>query len=240
MSLGLEYKKMKRTGLILAFVCGGLLAAAVPVLDMAVRSERYQGLGASPVLILLDADWQMMAMLNILLAASGACLMYHAEYSDNAIQRMCTLPMKESRLYFGKFALMTVLCIVVLAIEAAGIAFCIHHWFELSGDICMELAENFGYALLLMLPSVLCSLLIASVCRNMWVSLGINIVCIFTATMVPAESFALSLFPFALPFQILAGTAGETLRRFIIATVIEMFIIAIAEVLFLSVRRSFE
>ena len=102
MSFILESKKVKRTGFIPAFMGGGLLSAAVPVLNMAFRSEMYVGMDASPINILLSANWQMMAMLNILLVVSGACIMYHNEYADNAIQRMSTLPTKESAIFLEK------------------------------------------------------------------------------------------------------------------------------------------
>lgn len=240
MSFSLECKKMKRTGFTPTFLCGGFLAAIVPVLNMAVRSENYLGLHAAPVQILMDANWQMMAMLNILLSIAGACLLYHTEYAENAIQKMCTLPTKESKLFFGKVALMALMCIVILAIEAAGIAFCSYHWFELSPEVWAEVMKNFGYALFLLLPSAFGSLCIASACKNMWVSLGIGVVCVFTATMLSTKSFILSLFPFALPFQIFAGTAENTVHSFLIAAVIEILIIGVLEVLFLKVRRSFE
>ncbi len=240
MSFSLECKKVKRTGFTPSFLSGGLLAAIVPVLNMAVRSENYLGLHAAPVQILMDANWQMMAMLNILLIVAGACLMYHTEYADNAIQRMCTLPIKESKLFFGKVTLMALMCIVILVIEAAGIAFCSYYWFELSDEVWLEIMKNFGYALLLMLPSAFGSLFIASACKNMWVSLGIGVVCVFTATMLPTKNFVLSLFPFALPFQIFAGTAENTACSFLIAAAVEILIIGTWEVLFLKVRRSFE
>lgn len=240
MSFSLECKKVKRTGFTPAFLCGGCLAAIVPILNMAVRSENYLGLHAAPAQILMDANWQMMAMLNILLIVAGACLMYHTEYADNALQRMCTLPVKESKLFFGKAALLALMCIVILAMEATSIAFCSHHWFGLSHEVWAEVMKGFGYALLLMLPSAFSSLFIASACKNMWVSLGIGVVCVFTATMLPAKEFVLSLFPFALPFQIFAGTAKNTAYNFMVAAVVEILIIGIAEVLFLKVRRSFE
>jgi len=240
MSFSLECKKVKRTGFTPAFLSGGLLAAIVPVLNMAVRSENYLGLHAAPVQILMDANWQMMAMLNILLIVAGACLMYHTEYADNAIQRMCALPMKESKLFFGKVTLMVLMCIVILVIEAASVTFCSYHWFELTHEVWTEIMKSFGYALLLMLPSVLGSLFIAAACKNMWVSLGIGVVCVFTATMLPAKNFVLSLFPFALPFQIFAGAAENIVCNFMIAAVVEILIIGIVEVLFLKVRRSFE
>lgn len=278
MSFYLECKKMKRTGLVPAFFCGGLLAAAVPVLNMAFRSEMYLGLEAPPIQILMDANWQMMSMLNILLITAGACLMYHTEYADNAIQRICTLPAKESRLFFGKSAFLVLMCAVILAVEAAGMAFCIFHWFGHSGGSGSALSaglgnapsgglrnalsgvfgniasgglgniasagiwsvlKSFGYAFLLMLPAVFGALWIASACRNLWVSLGIGVVCIFTATLLPVKSFVLSLFPFAMPFQILADTVPQTARHFIIAAVAELLVIAIGELIFLKLRRSF-
>ena len=240
MTFGLECKKMKRTGFLPAFTAGGLLAAAVPVVNMAVRSEIYLGLESAPIQILMDANWQMMAMLNVLLLVAGAFLMYHTEYADNAIQKMCMLPVKEQDLFFGKTVLTAVMGIVILIFEAVGIAFCSAHWFELSGNFALELLKSFGYAFALMLPSALLSLFIASLCQNMWVSLGIGVICVFMATMLPADKFVLSLFPFALPFQIFAGAAGNVIRNMLIASVAETVIIAIAEVLLLKVRRSVE
>lgn len=71
MSYIIECKKLRRTGLILAFFGGGLLAALIPVLNMAFRSEMYITQNEPPLQILLDANWQIMAMLNILLIISG-------------------------------------------------------------------------------------------------------------------------------------------------------------------------
>ena len=186
----------------------------------------------------MEANWQMMSMLNILLVTAGACLMYHTEYADNAIQRICTLPAKESRLFFGKSAFLFLMCAVILAVEAAGMAFCIFHWFGHFGGL-WSVFKSFGYAFLLMLPAVFGSLWIASACRNLWVSLGIGVVCIFTATLLPVKSFALSLFFFAMPFQILADTPPQAARRFMIAAVAELLVIAAGELIFLKLRRSF-
>ena len=236
----LEYKKEKRTGLIPAFIGSAILAAIVPILNMAFRQEMYTNIAGPPLQIMLDANWQIMAMLNILLVVAGACLMYHTEYADNAIQRMCALPIRESTLFFSKFALMCLLCLLMLIIEAAAIGFCSVHWFGRPENLALEMTKNFGYFYLLMLPASLLSLFIASACRNMWVSLGIGVICVFTATMLPTNSFALSLFPFALPFQILVGTPENTIRNFIIAGIIEILIIAVSEIIFLKDRRSFE
>lgn len=239
MSLVLECKKVKRTGFVPGLLGGGLLAAAVPILNMAIRGTLYLGNSASPISILMDANWQMMTMLNLLLIATGACLMYHTEYGDHAIQKMHALPMKESRLYFGKAALLTGMCAIMLLLESAGIGFCLQHWFLPSKALWTELLQNFGYALLLLLPAALTALLAASVCQNMWMALGINILGVFLATMLPADNFIFSLFPFALPFQIFSGTAKIVLRNYAIAAVLELLVLGSGELFFLKIRRYF-
>lgn len=240
MSFALERRKVKRTGFLPAFLGGGILAAAVPVLNMAFRSEMYVSMNGSPVNILLGANWQMMSMLNILLIVVGACIMYNTEYADNAIQRMCTLPTKESTMFFGKTAVLITMSILLLVIEAVSIFGCSVHWFLQSTDLYMEILKNFGFFLLLMLPAILLSLLIASVCKNMWISLGIGVICVFIATMIPIGNFVLTLFPFALPFHMLGGHAGDVIRNYEIAGAIETVVIALLEVVILKVRRSFE
>ena len=229
MSLSLEYKKAKRTGFIPAFLCGGILAAAVPIVNMAVRSEMYVGQQSSPMQILMGANWQMMAMLNILLVVAGSCLLYHTEFADNAMQKMKSLPIRESSIFFGKFILTSIMSVVVLAVEA-----------EIGNDFWLELGKNFGYSFLLMLPCVLLSLLISSACKNMWVSLGIGVVCVFTATMLPTNNFMLSLFPFATPFQVFVNTEMAQAMHYVYAAIAEIVVIGIAELVFIKVRRSFE
>ena len=240
MSFALECKKVKRTGFMPAFFGGGILASAVPALNMAFRSDIYVSRNASPVSILLSANWQMMAMLNILLIVSGACIMYHIEYADNAIQRMCTLPIRESSMFFGKTTVLIAVSIILLVIEATSVYFCELHWFGHSIDLYMEILQNFGFFLLLMLPAILLSLLTASVCRNMWISLGIGVVCVFLATMIPTQKFVLTLFPFALPFQMLSNHAADVIRNYAIAGAVETVVIVLLEVILLRVRRLFE
>ena len=240
MSVFLEFKKAKRTGLLAAYIAGGMLAAAVPVVNMAVRSEMYLTRQGNPVSILFHANWQMMAMLNILLVTSGTCLLYHIEYADNAIQKVKSLPLWDSSVFFGKALLTILMSAAALAIEAGAIAFCSCYWMEIGKDFWMELCKSFGYAFGLLLPCMILSLLIAQICRNMWVSLGIGVVCTFTATMLPTDRFMPSLFPFAMPFQIFADADRSQIIAFITAAAAELAILVLAELLLLRIRRWFE
>ncbi|MDQ9753306.1 hypothetical protein RFZ03_22000, partial [Acinetobacter baumannii] len=60
MSIALECKKLKRTGALPAFFGGGIIASAIPVINMAARSELYLDMDLPPIRILLNANWQMM------------------------------------------------------------------------------------------------------------------------------------------------------------------------------------
>lgn len=240
MSVSLECKKVKRTGFLPAFFGGGILAAAVPIVNMAVRSEMYLNQPGSPIQILLGANWQMMTMLNVLLVVVGTCLLYNTEHADNAMQKMKSLPIRESSIFLSKAVLMVFMSLFLLVIEAGAVTFCSYHWFEIGIGFFSELCKCFGYSLLLMLPCIILSLLISEACKNMWISLGIGVVCVFTATMLPTTNFALSLFPFAMPFQVFASTDVTQSMHYIYATIVELVILSLAQPIFVKIRRSFE
>lgn len=240
MSVSLECKKVKRTGFLPDFFGGGILAAAVPVINMTFRSEMYLNLPQKPIQILLDANWQMMTMLNVLLVVTGACLLYHTEYADNAMQKMKSLPIRKSSIFLGKAVLTIFMSLFVLVIEAGAVTFCTYNWFEMENGFFSELCKYFGYSFLLMLPCIILSLLISESCKNMWVSLGIGVVLVFTATMLPTTNFALSLFPFAMPFQVFASTDLTRSMHYIYATIVEIVVLCLVQMLFVKVRRLFE
>lgn len=240
MSISLEYKKIKRTGFLPAFLCGGILAVAVPIINMAVRPEIYLAQHGNPVQILLAANWQIMAMLNVLFVVAGACILYNTEYANNAIQKIKSLPTRESSVFCGKVILASLMSLLMLVAEAGATAFCSYYWFETGNSFLSGLCKSFGYAFILMLPCVTISLLISEACKNMWVSLGISVVCVFTATMLPSSNFILSLFPFAMPFQIFADTDVAKAIHYIYAAAAELVIIALAELVFIKLRRLFE
>ncbi|MEZ3486262.1 MAG: ABC transporter permease [Lachnospiraceae bacterium] len=254
MNISGEYKKIKRTGILPGVFAGGILAASIPVLELAVRSEQYTGLVQSPLQTILEADWQMMAMLNMLLVITASCMLYHTEYADHAIQRITTLPIREEAVFIGKFLLMTGLGIAALVMEMLSLIFCTLHWFggeggayetcygEISAGSYMgfikDLAADFAYCLGMLIPVILLSLLIASAWKNMWIALGIDVVCVFMATIIPERYFALSIFPFALPFRILEGVSADRAVDYLIAAAAEAMIIGAAETIFMRVRRA--
>lgn len=232
-AVALEWKKRKRTGLLTAYLGGGMLAGTLPVAQMFLRPERFLGQPGGPVQILLGENGQMMAMLNVLLTVAGTCLQYHLEYADNAMGKMRALPIPESALFLGKGLLASLLTLVTLIIEAGVTGFCAFHWFGTGKDVLGELLKNFGFLYALTLPCIFLSLLIGEAFPNMWTALGIGVICVFVATMIPAGHFALSLFPYALPFRLL----GEDARRYLLGAACELGIIGLMQWLYRKGRR---
>lgn len=234
----LEYKKLKRTGFIQLFLFGGLLAAAVPVANMVFRTEMYTGMHDTPVQILLGAGWQLMAMFNVLLIVTGTCLLYYIEYNNNSMQKLKTLPVHESQVFSGKALAAVFMYAVVLVIEAGAVIFCSFHWFVTGDGFWTELCQNFIYSFIMGLPCIGLSLLVSEACKNMWIPLGIGVVCVFTAVILPEKPFFLSLFPFSMPFKILSGTKHAVICIYASAAWIAITILA--ELLLIKVRRSLE
>ena len=158
----------------------------------------------------MDFNLQLISMLNLLLITAGACILYHIEYADNGLQKMQSLPVRESGLFIGKCGILLPFVLMMLLFETASLCFCGWHWLDAGKEELIEMLQTLGFTLLLTLPAAVIALVIASACRNMWTTLGIGILCIFTATMLPTDNFIISLFPYVLPFQILPGM--ETAR----------------------------
>lgn len=238
--LFLEPSKLKRTGFFPAYLAGGLLGAAVPVVNMAVRPEQFTTLPGRPLEILLNANWDMMAMLNVLLAVCGACIIYHNEYANNASQKMDTLPIGSGRLFLGKYGIAVLASAFTILLETVSLAACILHWFPASAFSLPELIKNMGFELAIFLPTIMLMLVIASVCRNMWISLGIGVIFVFTVSIFPTDNFLLSLCPFATPFQMLhiAEAQGWTMQ-YLCATFIETILFGLLEWIAKKVRRCF-
>lgn len=241
MSLLIESKKLKCTGYLPAFLAGGFLAAAFPVVYMMVKAEEMTALAGNPINILMSANWQMMAMLNILISICGACMMYHTEYADNGMQKMSVLPIRQGSMFFGKFLIAALVLSAMVVIEMAVLVGCAKYWFPSYVFDLTEILKTAGFQIIVTLPTVMLMLVIASACKNMWVSLGIGVILVFTLSILPQDNIVLSLFPFASPYQMLSAAVENSRTALFLAVCgIETVVFGIAEVLYLQVRRCFE
>lgn len=241
MILGLEMKKLKRTGYFPAFLAGGLLASAFPLINMMVRAESFTSLPGDPFTILTDANWQMMAMLNILVCICGACMMYHTEYANNGAQKMDVLPVRAGNLFLMKFVIASLVLALMVIIETIVLAGCALYWFPNYEFDVLELLKSVGFQWFVTLPTVMLMLVIASACKNMWVSLGIGVILVFTMSIFPQDNLFLSLCPFSSPYQSLSMAAESSwIPLFLCVCTAEAVAFGLLEVLYQKIRRCTE
>ena len=238
MRFGQECRKIRRTGLVPAFLVGGATAGAIPILSQIFRPAQYSADGISPVGILMEASWPLMGLINVLLILTGAVILFHIEYADHAVRRMRALPGGDGRLFAGKASLMVLLSVLLLGLEGVALAFCGMFWSDAGPELWTEVLKNMAFELLLLLPSALFSLLISALFENMWIPLGIGVVCVLIATMI--RDYPLTLFPFALPFQTMAGLKEGLSVRVGAAAGVESVLSLALTGLILKVRRAVE
>ena len=75
--LSIEFRKLKSTGFLPSMVIGGILAALIPILNTAARSDTFTSQTGPVLSILLTANAQMILLLHLILVICGACTMFH-------------------------------------------------------------------------------------------------------------------------------------------------------------------
>lgn len=240
MSFALEIKKLKRTGFFPAFLIGALLASLFPVVNMAARQEMFVNQPLAPLEILLNANWSMMATLNVFLVIIGSCMMYYGEFANRAIEKLHMLPLNLHVLFFSKVFLLLAAFIPVLAIEEAVLLFCSKHWFsekELQLDL---LLGNAGFSLAMLLPVILLMLLIASLCKNMWISLGAGVILLFSAqTIYRSDNILAKIYTFSMPYQFLTkDCTPEKLAPLFLVWAGEILLFGAAKMILIKFRRT--
>lgn len=238
MTFQLELKKLKRTGFFPAILGGGLIAAAFPILNTAARPEMFISQPLPALDILMNANSQMIVMLNLCLAVIGACMIYHTEFSGNAMQKMESLPVSVGKLFFDKTAILLIALFASLLIEHIALAFCALYWFPEQSGLFTALLKDLEYSFALLIPPCIILMIFSSLCRNMWITLGAGVICIFTVSVLPTDNRILSFFPFSLPFQTLAG-AGDANWIFVTLAgcAAEIVLAVLAEAVILKVGR---
>lgn len=239
--LPLECKKLKRTGCLPTVLLSALLAGAFPLANMLARPEAFTTFPGDSLSILADANWQMIAMLNILLAICLSCIMYHTEFADRGIQKSETLPVKAHLFFLGKGMILAISGIFVILLECVVLGACALHWFPaytFNGNAVLDLLKFAGFQWMMLLPTMLLMLFIASVCTNMWTSLGIGVILTFTVYVFPQENLVLNLFPFSTPYHLLSGSAfaDQTLLYLAVCTA-EGILFALCGAIYPSIRR---
>ncbi len=239
MIFALELKKLRRTGFAPIFLGGGMLASAVPLINMAVRTETFTGLSGDPFSILMDENWGLMAQLTILLVVCGCCLIYHTEYADRGALKMNTLPVRQTSLFCGKFGVTLLFALLALALQTASLAFSGIHWFSDRSLNLRGLLQSMGFEIIMLLPTLTLMLFAASLFQSMWLSLGAGVILTFLGSMIQESHLILSLIPFAAPYRMLHAVSPEDIRTCILICIVQTMVFGMMEIIYLRIRRIF-
>lgn len=234
MILSLERKKLKYTGISAAFLGGALLAASIPVLNTYFRKDMFIYQHLPSLEILLNANGQMLSMMNLFLCLIGACIIFHTEFSGNGMKKMSTLPVSPLKLFAAKSFLLTFWALIALIIESSSLYFCQIHWFPKEDAVFSGIISYTASSLLFLLPALILMLMVASCCSNMWISLGTGVICIFVATLMPVKDSVLSYFLLVLPFQ---NLYSENFTFLLSAALIQLAFLGCAEIIIIKLRR---
>lgn len=229
----IEIKKLKGTFLFGTFIMGGLFSAAIIIANLYYRHEglflRY-GKSISAVVV---PNWNTVALVNIMMIIIGSAILYHVEYENNAILKMNTLPINTRKLFYSKFLILMLMFIVVSLIEFLAFYICIKAY--LPKVLWLEkLGRLYLYSYILIMPAASFMVLISSIFKNMWTTVGIGVMGIMIS--IVTVSFNNSFLEY-LPFSIMnqPGNRGGSFfdLNFLIGALCETFLIfIISEIIF--------
>ena len=146
-TLAVELKKEKRTGVILLMPAVGILGAAYAFLNFMVRKETLLHLPLAPMDVLLTQLYGMIMILNMFGIIAAACIIYHIEFSGNAVKKMYLLPVSVSSVYFCKFLILTIMLFAAVGLQNLALAkivfFC--RLFVYYVNACTFLYASYGF-----------------------------------------------------------------------------------------------
>ena len=173
--LAVELRKEKRTGVIPLLLAVGILGAAYGFLNFIVRKDALLGLPLAPMDVLLTQLYGMIMVLNMFGIVVAACMIYHMEFSGNAVKKMYMLPINVSEMYFCKFLILSFMFLAAVALQ--NLAFMRIGMTDLpQGAFEMRTLVNFaGYSFLTSMPVLSFMVLVSSRSANMWTPLGIGV-----------------------------------------------------------------
>ena len=171
----IEFRKEKRTGVILLMPVVGILGAAYAFAFFLVRKDALLNLPLAPMDVLLTQLYGMIMVLNMFGIIAAACIIYNMEFKGSAVKKMYMLPISVPAMYFCKFLILTIMLFIAivfqnLALTTIGLADLPQGAFEFEAVLAFA-----GYSFITSMPVLSFMVFVSSLFENMWVPLGIGV-----------------------------------------------------------------
>ena len=188
-----------------------------------------------------SSQWQLGygGHFHCFLAILGACILYHTEFANRAIEKLYMLPVSQGKVFLCKNLLLLLLFLPVFLIEDLFFLFCAWHWFPGKDPGVEVLLGNTAFSLASILPALLLSTLIASLAKNMWISLGIGVIGMFLGQMsVSYDALFSKVYTFCLPYRCLTSSArAEDIFQILGICAAETVVFAVIKLFLIKIRR---
>lgn len=191
--LVLEIFKSRRTGMLAALPAVGVLGAAYAWANFHVRGDTLLSLPLPPMDVLLTQLYGVMMVLNLFAIVVAACLAYHMEFAGNALRKMYLLPVSVPRIYLCKFAILTLLLVLALAVQNGALAVLGLTRLPVGTFDAGALTRFSFYSLCTCLPVLSFMLLVASRFACMWIPLGTGVAGFLSAMALSNVEMPLTL-----------------------------------------------
>lgn len=194
----LELKKIKRTYMILTMILLSIFGGLFVILNFYFRSKTILSNNAAPMENLILQNWSMVSMLNVMAIITGACILYNIEYSNNAMLKLSSLPIKTNCIFAAKMMLIIFIYVCMMAIETAAFIYCGITYLPKGEFALLKLMRFWAYAFVLALPVCTLMLFVSSLCKNMWITVGIGMIGIMSGVLTAQGSSVFNILPFSI------------------------------------------
>lgn len=220
--LAIELRKEKRTGVIPVLLAVGVLGAAYALVNFLIRKDTLLNLPLAPMDILLTQLYGMIMILNMFGIVVSTCMIYNMEFKDNAVNKIYTLPVNVSEMYFSKFLILTMMLLVAIIIQnlallQIGITDLPQGSFEFGALVAFA-----WYSFITSMPVLSFMLLTSSRFENMWVPLGVGVAGFLSGmALATSKTGLLMIHPFVVMLRPAVSMSAQPDTPVIIISVIE-------------------
>ncbi|MDO5424208.1 MAG: ABC transporter permease [Eubacteriales bacterium] len=198
----IELQKEKRTGIFPVLLATGVLGALYAFANFQIRGKALLSLPLAPMDILLTQLYGMLLILNLFGIITAACILYHMEYSGNAIRKIYLLPISAASLYFSKFLLLSLGFLLAAILQNLALAWIGTTTLPQGTFKAGTLLAFAAYSFLTSMPVLSFMLFVSSRMENMWVTLGIGVIGFLSAmALANTKTPLILLHPFVVPLS---------------------------------------
>ena len=239
-SLRIEIKKLRRAGVLNTLIFAGIAGAIYAVLNWSIRKDFLLAADTNPMTALLTQLYGVLCLINVFAVIVSASNIYSIEYINNGLRKMKTLPIKSGNLFIQKLIILVIVLALTYCIEFISLAILGEKHLPHGTFDAFVLIQFAFYTFLIILPCLVFMLIVSMLSPNMWITVGIGIVGLFSGmASIGIDNIVSSLNPFVLLLKPAMSLTTEIDSFILIISIIEIIVFLLIGI-FIANRKSEE